>query len=215
MSLERRFLPLADRPIRVERREDGGAATVHGYASVFYRAGDAGTEYRLMEDVYERIAPTAFDRALQDGDDTRALYNHNADWLLGRRSAKTLRLSADEVGLRYEVDIPDTQIGRDVVTSIERGDLSGSSFAFFVRKASWSAEGDRDIRQIDDVELVDVGPVTYPAYDGTSTGLRAWGSVVGPIEELAAWREQRTAEREAEESRRKLFAFRARARLRT
>ena len=95
--------------------------------------------------------------------------------MLGRCSAGTLRLSIDDVGLRYEIDPPDTQSGRDCVTSIERGDMTGSSFGFNVTSQAWRDESVDDeqysIREITGVELFDVSPVTYPAYEGTSTGV--------------------------------------------
>jgi HK97 family phage prohead protease len=125
--MERRMTPTGD--VKVETRADGGQTLV-GYAAVFYRDGDAGTEYRLGPDVVERIAPTAFNRALQEKHDARALFNHDPNMLLGRAGAGTLRLSVDARGLRYEIDLPETNVGKDVAASISRGDLSGSSFAF-------------------------------------------------------------------------------------
>ena len=190
MKVERRFVSTSVRPVNIERR-DNGRPVLAGYAAVFYRENDPGTEYQLMPGLRERIARSAFDSALANSDDARGLYNHNPDWLLGRRSAGTLRLSVDDNGLRYEIDPPDTQMGRDVVTSIERGDLTGSSFAFFIRRASWIEGDEGDVRQVEDVELVDVGPVTYPAYEASTTGLRSEGSL---DEVLKEW-EARKAER--------------------
>jgi len=174
--MERRFLKCESAPVSVETREDGGSR-IAGYAAVFHRAGDAGTEYQLYEDVVERIAPTAFNRAISERHDVRALFNHSSDHILGRSLSGTLRLSVDERGLRYEVDMPDTQIGRDVAESIRRGDLTGSSFAFTPLKQSWQADraNNRDVRIIEDVMLHDVGPVTYPAYESTSAGIRSQG----------------------------------------
>jgi hypothetical protein len=92
-------------------------------------------------------------------------------------SAGTLRMKQDDKGLSFTNDMPDTQLGRDVRTSIERGDLDGCSFAFNVTKQTWREELKDGItistREIEDVDLFDVGPVTYPAYDGTSVGTRS------------------------------------------
>jgi phage head maturation protease len=85
-------------------------------------------------------------------------------------------------------------MGRDVVTSIDRGDLTGSSFAFLIRKQTWLEGGNEDIRQVDDVELVDVGPVTYPAYEGTSTGLRSEGNLDEVVKE---WESRKRERKEA------------------
>ncbi len=172
---------------RIEKREDGTKVAV-GYAAVFHRADEAGTEYALWGDTVERIANGAFSDALSRPDDVRGLFNHDADHLLGRSTAKTLRMSEDDKGLRYEIDLPDTQTGRDVATSIERGDLTGSSFAFIPEIVEWSSDEERDIRTIKSVRLFDVGPVTYPAYEATSTSLRSDGQVDDAKSELDAWK---------------------------
>lgn len=158
--------------VTVTRRENQ-PTLITGYAAVFYREGDSGTQYRLWDDFYERIMPGAFDRAINEAHDARGLFNHGRDNLLGRVSARTLRLSVDAVGLRYEIDAPDTTVGRDVLVSIERGDLSGSSFAFLPQRIVWIEEGDVLIRQVEDLDLYDVGPVTFPAYESTTTSVRA------------------------------------------
>lgn len=177
----RRSISLAASALRLERRAEGQPETIMGYGAVFYNSADAGTEY-VMEgwfgQIKERIAPGAFDRALRE-DDVRALYNHNPDALLGRNIAGTLRLSVDAKGLRYEIDPPDTQCGRDVLTSLRRGDLTGSSFAFIPREVRWTevsgenGQPDVMIREIMDLELCDVSPVTYPAYSAATAGVRS------------------------------------------
>jgi HK97 family phage prohead protease len=138
-----------------------------GHAAVFNTMTDIGGYYR------EKVAPGAFARAIKE-DDVRALFNHNPDLLLGRNKAGTLRLSEDDQGLAYEVD-PDMEIShtRDVVRMMERGDVTQSSFGFFVRKQQWE-EDEKGIvtRTIIEAELFDVSPVTYPAYTTTDVGLR-------------------------------------------
>ena len=187
--MERRMTPAGE--IKVETRADGGK-TIVGYGAVFHREGEAGTEYRLGSDIVERIAPTAFNRALQEKHDARALFNHDPNMLLGRAGAATLRLSVDQRGLRYEIDIPDTQVGKDVATSIARGDLTGSSFAFAINGKDgqrFEKGKERDVRHILDVNLYDVGPVTYPAYEGTTTGLRS-GDASDAHEARDAWQRE-------------------------
>lgn len=172
--------------VGVETRANGSKAIV-GYGSVFYNAADPGTEFELWKGAVERVAPTAFDEALRRKDDARGLFNHDSNMLLGRVGAGTMRLSVDSKGLRYEIDSPDTQVGRDVVASIERGDLAGSSFAFVVDKVSWEARDGLEIRTIESVTLYDVGPVTYPSYAATTTGLRS-AAAEEVRREREAWR---------------------------
>jgi len=159
---------------KVETRE-GGGRILTGYGAVFYRADDPGTEYQLWRDLVERIAPGAFDRVLSEKQDARGLYNHDVNFLLGRVGAGTMRLSVDQRGLRYEIDLPDTSQANDLAVSVARGDIDGSSFGFIVKKESYqiNKETEMDVRTIEDVDLFDVGPVVFPAYTATSAGVRS------------------------------------------
>src|SRR5262245_34067181 len=112
---------------------------IRGYAAVFHRDGDAGTEYQLEAGIYEGISPTAFRESLQK-DAVLALFNHDTNNLLGKTKAGTLRLSVDQRGLRYEILVPDTTAGRDVAASLARGDLDGSSFGFIATKQTFHQE---------------------------------------------------------------------------
>jgi HK97 family phage prohead protease len=162
---------------RSEGEAQSGGGVVRGYAAVFYDASKPDdTQYRLWDDIIERVMPGAFDRALKESHDARALWNHDHNWLLGRVSSGTVRLSVDAVGLRYEVDVNDADPQwLSVAAKIDRGDVTGSSFGFITRKATWIEEAREDgstlyYRQIEDVDLFDVSPVTWPAYTGTSAG---------------------------------------------
>lgn len=184
--------------VAIETREDG-TRTIGGYGAVFYDPNNSGTEYQLYKDLLERIAPMAFARALRENQDVRGLFNHDSNMVLGRTAAGTMRLKSDNRGLWYDIDPPDTQIGRDVVTSISRGDVTGSSFSFIVRGQQFE---DRDdgvtIRTITDVDLYDVSPVVFPAYEGTTTGLRS-GDAADALAARDAWRaEQANRRREAD-----------------
>jgi HK97 family phage prohead protease len=178
--------------IRIEERD--GKKIVTGYGAVFFREGDQGTEYKMFPDLTERIAPTAFDRAIREKHNAAGLFNHDPNNLLGRTSAGTMRLSVDQRGLKYEIDLPDTQVGRDVAKSIERKDVTGSSFAFRVTKQTWTEQkSGPDLRIIEDLDLFDTGPVVFPAYAGTTTGLRSDDNAEA-IEARVAWRKLREAE---------------------
>lgn len=109
-----------------------------------------------------------------------ALWNHNSDLILGRMSNKTLTLAEDETGLAIEFQPPDTQMGQDAVTIIERGDVYQMSFAFRTIKDLWHTEDGMQVRELLEVQLFDVSPVTYPAYPQTDVNVR--GLVVIPNE---------------------------------
>lgn len=167
---ERRVLKTSPGPIEL-RAAASGPGTLVGYGAVFYNASDPGTTYSLWEGLEERIMPGAFDRAIRE-DDVRGLFNHEADHLLGRTKSGTMRLLVDSKGLRYEIDLPDTTSARDVAASAKRGDLSGSSFSFTTTDEEWVKEGGMQVRLIKGVQLFDVGPVTFPAYEATTTEAR-------------------------------------------
>ncbi len=172
MSIERRC---TSSPIVVEKR-DGDKESVSGYCALFYDANDPGTEYQLYRGLKERIAPGAFDRCISQRQDVRGLYNHNPDHLLSRVSSGTLRLSVDKKGLRYSMDLPQTQIGRDVAEMVRRGDLNGASFGFQVvsqrftnSPPSSNADDDQDdIRELLDLDVMDASIVVFPAYQSAS-----------------------------------------------
>ena len=179
----------------VVQRSEGQPATIRGYGAVFYRAGDPGTEYQLLSDLYERIAPGAFDRAIRE-DDVRSFFNHDANIVLGRNRAGTLKLSVDERGLIFEATPPDTQLVRDqVLAPLSRGDVSGASFMFDVLRQTWTEEqrGDRlvEIRTIEEVALHEVGPVVFPAYEAATSGARD-SRPSGPADACGVKREEQT-----------------------
>lgn len=151
----------------VLRQADGQPPVIHGYAAIFNEEADIFW-FREM------VVPGAFTRAIEQRQDVRALFNHDPSLILGRTGAETLRIGEDDRGLWYEIDPPDTQLGRDLVHSIRRGDISQSSFAFVVITEEVIQEKDqKPLRVIKDVDLFDVSPVTYPAYESTNVSVRA------------------------------------------
>ena len=163
-GIEQRFIE----PVEMRITRDGDKPPIlEGYAAVFNKLTKQLFGFR------EKIAPGAFKKTLRDKDDVRALIDHDHARIIGRRSAKTLRIKEDDKGLHYEIDLPDTTCGRDIAVSVERGDISVSSFAFRCTKDSWVHKKDEEIRTIEEVELIDISPVTYPAYTDTSVALRS------------------------------------------
>ena len=164
-------------PVEI-RAEGEKSPKVFGYAAKFATRSEnlGGKDWQF----YEIIEPGAFDEVL--GDDVRALFNHESSAILARSKggSGTLKLGVDAIGLWYEFEAPDTQVGRDLVTSIQRGDVDQSSFSFTVSKdgQEWEEkqEGDgpviytRTIKKVS--RLYDVSPVTYPAYPDATVALR-------------------------------------------
>lgn len=164
---------------------------IAGYGAVYYRAGDAGTEYWLWDDVVERIMPGAFDQAIAENVDCRSCYNHDFNLLLGRSTAKTLTLSVDAVGLRYEVTPPAARA--DVIDLVNRRDVTGSSFMFQPTVTTWREEklptgATLFVREINSVgvNLYELGPVAWPAYEATTAEARS-GVPNGAHSRFATW----------------------------
>lgn len=173
MRIERRFFKGAEVRVASDAEATAGPK-IQGYAAVFNEF------YVLYEDpgflVRETIVPGAFTPVMSD--DVRCLFNHDADNVLGRTTSGTLVLAQDAKGLSYANVMDETRIGKDVYLFVKRGDVSGCSFAFIVRKATWDEEEldngvTRWTRKIEEMEqLFDVGPVTYPAYEQTTVDAR-------------------------------------------
>lgn len=136
---------------------------LEGYAAVFNRPAQIGG-FR------ETIAAGAFRASLAAQGDILALVDHDPGRLLARTSSGTLRLAETALGLAFELDLPDTTLGRDVLALAERRDLGGMSFGFRVTDEAWPARDQRELRA---VELVEISVVhAFPAYADTSVTAR-------------------------------------------
>lgn len=169
--IERRFLS----GLEVRAKSDTTLPQIVGYAAVF-------NEVTTRSWYKEVILPGAFDRSLRENLDIRALVQHDSAMVIGRTKAKTLALRTDTKGLISEIDPPDTQVGRDTVESIRRGDIDGMSIGFIVRTDNWKLVDGWDYREISDIELIEVSPVTFPQYTGTSVQVRS-SEMIGLDEE--------------------------------
>lgn len=162
MKVEKRIFKTELRKTEAEK----DCRNIAGYGSVF------GTESEDLGGFREIIAEGAFNDVLKD--DVRALFNHDSNLILGRTTASTLKLMIDENGLGYEVDMPNTSYANDLLISIERGDVTQSSFAFTVEDDEWLERDGKIIRVVNKVaRLYDVSPVTYPAYPDATVAARS------------------------------------------
>lgn len=137
---------------------------IEGYALKF------GTESEDLGGFIETIERDA----LKDTDfsDVRALFNHNADHIIARSSADTLKLEVDDVGLKFKARIPNTTYGRDLLENLRNGNVNQCSFGFRLAEKGDSFKFDearkiykRTLKNIK--EILDVSVVTYPAYRDT------------------------------------------------
>lgn len=157
------------------RASENGKKKIGGYALKWGKRYNMGW---FTEEIHRDALKGA------DLGDVRALLNHDPNFVLGRTTAGTLRLTEDETGLRYEIDLPDTQAARDLAVSIERGDISQSSWGFTLRVDEdstgdeWKRDGGKDHRTIKSVRQVfDVSPVTFPANPDTEVAKRSYDAI--------------------------------------
>lgn len=152
---------LEKRACPVELRARG--RRLEGYAATFDNAARIGS-------FTETIRAGAFGASLKAKGDILALVDHDPGRVLARTRSGTLRLSEDSRGLAFDLDLPDTTAGRDVLALAERGDLGGMSFGFTATDDVWTVER-RELRAVDLHEISVV--LSWPAYDGTQIAARA------------------------------------------
>ena len=152
-----------------ELRAEAEGRRLVGYAAVFdKRSLDLGG-------FVEVIKRGAFKQSLDDEEDIRALIDHDGI-AIARTSNRTLTLKEDKVGLRTEIDLPDTTAGRDIQESVRRGDVDQMSFGFSVREGGQVFEEDDDgllVRTLTEVHLREASIVTFPAYPDTTVATRS------------------------------------------
>lgn len=159
-----RYIPFGEIETRAD---DKGPLVIEGY---FARFDDV---YKIFDGATESIARGAFTESMNG--DVRALYNHNADIVLGRTSAGTMTLRQDDVGLwgRIELDPGDTD-AVNAYRRIQRKSITGCSFGFDIEKEERTVNPDGTVHwTIQKVNpLYEVSPCAFPAYEGTSITAR-------------------------------------------
>jgi HK97 family phage prohead protease len=159
------FRTLLDLQLRQDDGQD--MPTIVGTAAVF------GVLTQLWDDLWERIQPGAFTESLTSGVDVYALVGHDPNMVLGRRGAGTLSIRDEPDGLPVVIRPPNTQVGRDAVESIRRGDTDGMSIGMSVQETSMSMEDGKMIRSVEKAKLRDVSVTTFAAYGDTDVALRS------------------------------------------
>lgn len=171
----------------LKTRADEEAKIIEGYFAVF----DKETE--LWPGAYEEIAPGAFDSSLKR--DVRALLNHNDDIVLGRTKSGTLSLRTDDTGLwgTIKVNEDDTD-AMNLYARVQRGDVDQCSFGFNILKEETEHRDDGSIKwTLEDVELWEVSPVTFPAYEETGISARKAQATAEEKRRTEQWRAEMRA----------------------
>ncbi len=158
----------------IEVRGDGDGRTLVGYVAPF----NSPTVINSWEGKFrEVIAPGAFKRTLQrKGTDFAVLFNHGLDsrtgqWPLGTPTV----VREDATGLYVEVPLSDTSYNNDLAALLRDKAIRGMSFKFSIPEGgdTWErpAKG-LPVRTLTEINLAEFGPVTFPAYEATTVGIR-------------------------------------------
>ena len=162
MGFEKRVIPANNLEVR---KSDDNKRTISGLGIVY------GQVTRLWDDLYEVIHPGAASKVLGADPDIRSAFNHSPNWILGRTKAGTLELEETKEGVTYRATPPETSWAKDLQESIDRKDIDGSSFTFFVEPQDEKITKREDGTYLREIftfgGIGEIGPVSYPAYEGT------------------------------------------------
>lgn len=161
--------------MEVRSDEEGNAKGLSGYAAKFNEESVPLRDW-WGDTFVEVISPGAFTKSLETNT-VKALYNHNSDYVLGSTKSGTLTVGEDDIGLRFDLDLPNTQIANDLYEGVKRGDIDGVSFGFRVKEDKWSEvkldDGYKTIRTLREIELIEISPTPFPAYEQTEVDCRS------------------------------------------
>jgi HK97 family phage prohead protease len=162
----------------VELREangDGRLGTLAGHFATFnaWTTIDSAYEGKFRE----RIAPGAFRKTFDENrNGMRVLFQHGKDPQIGDKVLGPIDiLREDDVGAYYEVPLLDTSYNRDLIPGLEAG-LYGASFRFRVLRQNVNKkpnDGGMPERTVSEAAVKEFGPVTFPAYEGATAGMRS------------------------------------------
>ena len=158
---------LFDPHTAVEQRDDG-PLIITGLGARYNHWYDVAGMFQ------ERILPGAITKTLKRKPDIRAMFNHDPNFLLGRTVSDSLTVTESRKGIKYEIEAnaADPQ-AVSVAEKVRRGDVDGASIMFRTLVDEWDEKGDMPKRSIKEIELVEVGPVVFPANDGATASLRS------------------------------------------
>lgn len=146
----------------IERLSRGQRLLIGGYATRFYKPHAS----QYAECGIDVFAPGAFARTLLEKSDVRLLEDHEERKLLGITGA-SLHVWADNIGLSFKAELPNTFEGQRVYAGIKAGAKCGLSVGYRADEAETKRIAGSDVRIIYAARLNEVSIVQTPAVPGT------------------------------------------------
>ena len=158
--------------IRCELRSENGGRHISGKAISFdTQSNDIG--------FIEILHRGCISQELIDSSNIVFLYNHDYNQVIARanKGKGTLNIDLRDDGVYFDLEVPNTTMGNDLLENIRLGNITQCSFGFSYA----NEEGAYKDEKIGDVwyrnvykigELYDLSAVTYPAYDDTYVNAR-------------------------------------------
>ena len=157
---------MAERKFKIEYRiSEGRSPKIVGTIPYYSESVDLGG-------FIEALKPGAFAESLRNKDRILSFWQHDVAKVLGSTEAGTMELEDSPSALKFTIYPPKTTWGLDAIESIKRGDVTGASFGFKMIKESWQSKGDKNFRLLEEAQLTEISPVSWPAYQDTKIQIR-------------------------------------------
>jgi HK97 family phage prohead protease len=166
---------------RAEGRDDG--LTFEGYAAVFNQPARIQDWDGEFDEVIKR---GAFARTLASRT-PKLMFEHGRHPLVGQMPLGVISDAREDAkGLFVRARLSDNWLIQPVRDAVRDGAVDGMSFRFSVPEGGdqWKdRKGDVPLRSLTDVDVPEVGPVVFPAYEPTTASVR---SLVERLEDFTA-----------------------------
>lgn len=157
-------------PFELRADDDNDGFTLEGYGAVFGEVSRIDSWEGLFDEV---IAPGAFAKTIKERKPVLQ-FDHGRDAATGTVPIGSIeQLREDRHGLFVRARMHDNARVEPIRQAIASGAIDGMSFRFRVIREEWDESGDIPLRTIIEVELFELGPVVFPAYEATTVGVRS------------------------------------------
>ena len=173
MAKERRIVFTAEARLTMARTAKAGqaadvaepekVATLTGYAILWNVLSSDRGGYRV------RLLPGS----AKPAENVHALWHHDYSRPLGDTVSETLRIAFDDIGVKVEIDLPDTTVGNDAEELVETGRVRGMSFAMVngVEEGEPVREAGTDILNVKLFTFDEVTITAIPAFTQTTVAV--------------------------------------------